>query len=258
MKVVILAGGFGTRLGEYTQDIPKPMVTIGNEPIIMHIMRIYASYGFKDFVLALGYKGDVIRDYFVNYRTLQSNVSVNLKSGDFNFFDDGLLDWNVTLVDTGLNTQTGGRLRKLEPFIGADPFMITYGDGLANIDLQNLKIFHQSHGKILTISAVRPTARFGELVIKGSKVERFEEKPQLHQGWVNGGFMVANHELLEVIGSDDVMLEREPMERLFKDNELMAFKHDGFWQCMDNKRDRDLLEELFVKGAPWKSEAGNG
>ena len=251
MKVVILAGGFGTRLSEYSGSIPKPLVPIGGKPIIWHIMQHYASYGHKDFYIALGYKSESIKEYFLNYRTLSSNFTLDLGSGEVTLHQHDTLDWRVTLVETGLKTLTGGRVKLLKPFIGDQTFLLTYGDGVANIDLDGLVKFHKSHGKLVTITAVRPTARFGELEINAKRVIRFEEKPQLEEGWVNGGFMVIEPKFFDFIEGDQTMIEREPMEKAASLGELMAFCHQGFWQCMDTKRDHDILEKLWTTSAPW-------
>ncbi|MCB1144985.1 MAG: glucose-1-phosphate cytidylyltransferase [Leptospiraceae bacterium] len=252
MKVVILSGGFGTRLSEYTESIPKPMVTIGGKPMLWHIMNHYASFGYKDFYLALGYKAEVVKEYFLNYRSLNSDFSVSLETGTISHYNSPPVDWNVTLVNTGLNTLTGGRVLRMKEYIDGETFMLTYGDGLSNINIQKLVEFHKSHGKMATITAVHPAARFGELDLIGNKVESFEEKPQIREGWINGGFMVLNPEFLDLIEGDQTILEKKPLETVAKKSELMAFKHDGFWQCMDTKRDRDHLEELYISGtAPW-------
>ncbi len=225
MKVVILAGGYGTRLSEYTRTIPKPMVKIAGKPIIFHIMEHYAKYGFKDFYIALGYKGDVIKNYF------------NKKK----------LDWNVNLIQTGLNTMTGGRLKRLKKFLGKETFMMTYGDGVSNIDLKKLIKFHKKKNKLVTLTAVRPPARFGVLKIKGTKVKYFKEKSRLDEGWINGGFFVIEPSFLKIIKNDNTFLEKEPLEMVTKKGQLNAFKHNGFWQCMDTKRDKDKLEKILKK-----------
>lgn len=254
MKVVLLAGGYGTRLSEYTEIIPKPMVKIGPYPIIWHIMNAYASFGFTDFGLALGYKGDVIKNYFQSYHSLNSDFSVNLRTGEIIRQSSYLPDWNVTLVDTGTDTMTGGRLKRLRHYIGDDErFMLTYGDGLSDVDLSALLAFHKGHGKLATLCAVRPTARFGELKITDDQVMNFDEKPQLGQGWINGGFFVFEQEIFDLIQGDNIMLEREPLSELAQRGELMSFKHEGFWQCMDNIRDHQILNNLWEQGqAPWK------
>ena len=253
MKVVILAGGFGTRLSEYTNVIPKPMVPIGGKPILWHIMQFYAKYGHKDFYVALGYRSEVIKDYFLNYRELNSDFTLDLNSGDIEHHEVNSEDWKVTLIDTGDKTMTGGRLKRLQKFIGNEPFLLTYGDGVSDVNLKDLVKFHKNHGKMVTMSAVRPTARFGELDIKDSLVKSFKEKPRLHQGWINGGFFVIEPKFFDLIKGDETLLEREPLEKATQKEELMAYKHDGFWQCMDTKRDHDFLEDLWIKGnAPWK------
>ena len=250
MKVVILAGGFGSRLSEYTDKIPKPMVTIGGRPILWHIMRTYASFGYNDFYLALGYKAELVKDYFLHYRSLNTDFTVDLSNGKVESHQTDATDWRVTLVDTGLETMTGGRIKRLKKFVGNEPFMLTYGDGVANIDIDALLKFHKSHGKMVTLTGVRPSARFGDLEFDGNRVVSFEEKPQLHEGWINGGFFVCQPELLDYIDNDNQMLEREPLERVVNDGELMAYKHEGFWHCMDTRRDHDLLESLWESGAP--------
>jgi len=251
MKVIILAGGFGTRLAEYTDVIPKPMVPVGGRPILWHIMQAYAHFGHKDFYVALGYKAEVIKEYFLNYRALRSDFTVDLSSGGITSHQHDPVDWNVTLVHTGDTTMTGGRVKRLRSFIGDESFMLTYGDGVSNIDMDALLEFHRSHGRMVTISAVRPSARFGELDMDGDRVVSFKEKPQLHEGWINGGFLVIEPAFFDLIAGDDTMLEREPLEAASMAGELMAYRHDGFWHCMDTKRDHELLEHLWAKGAPW-------
>lgn len=252
MKVILLAGGFGTRLAEYTEAIPKPMVTVGGRPILWHIMRSYAYYGHKDFLVALGYKSEIIKDFFFRYRSLNSDFTVDLASGLVTPHETDQVDWRVTLVDTGLHSMTGGRVKRLQPFIGNEAFMLTYGDGLANIDLEALLDFHRSHGKMVTVTAVHPSARFGELMIESDQVLSFQEKPQMGLGWINGGYFVFEPEFFDLITDDATILEREPLEQAASLGELMAYRHDGFWQCMDTKRDRDLLEDLWQSGkAAW-------
>jgi len=253
MKVVILAGGFGTRLSEYTESIPKPMVSIGGKPILWHIMNTYARSGHKDFYIALGYKSEVIKEYFLNYRTLNSDFTVDLSDGSLVAHQQDTVDWKVTLVDTGLNSMTGGRVKRMKDFIGNEPFLLTYGDGVADIDVDALLRFHQSHGKMVTVSAVHPGARFGELDIQNHVVTSFKEKPQTTQGWINGGYFVIEPSFFDLIEGDETILEKEPLERVAQMGELMSYQHDGFWQCMDTKRDRDALEELWQSDyAPWK------
>ncbi len=253
MKVIILAGGFGTRLSEYTEDIPKPMVTVGGKPILWHIMKTYAKFNHKDFYLALGYKAEMIKEYFLNYRSLNADFSVDLSTGSIEPYQLDDVDWKVTLANTGLKTMTGGRVKRLKSFIGNEPFMLTYGDGVSDIDLDALLKFHKSHGKMVTVSAVHPVARFGELNIEDQKVVTFQEKPRITQGWINGGYFIIEPSFFDLIDNDDTILEREPLERVAERGELMAYHHDGFWQCMDTKRDRESLEELWAAGnAPWK------
>jgi glucose-1-phosphate cytidylyltransferase len=252
MKVVILAGGFGTRLSEYTDAIPKPMVQIGGKPIIWHIMQHYAKFGHKEFVVALGYKAEVIREYFLQFNALNSDFTVDLSSGKVNWIGSVAPDWKVTLVDTGLDSLTGTRLKRLRPFLGEERFMLTYGDGVSNVNIDDLVTFHNEHGKLVTMTAVRPAARFGELEINSGSVKTFQEKPQLHSGWINGGFFVFEPGFLDAIPETNVMLERDPMQTVAKNHELMAFQHEGFWQCMDTKRDMETLSELWDSGnAPW-------
>ena len=253
MEVVILCGGYGTRLGEETQLRPKPMVEIGGKPILWHIMKIFEKHNMQDFHLALGYKANFIKDYFLKYNSLNNDFSVNLKSGKIKFNDIIEENWNINLTDTGLNTMTGGRLLRLkESLKNEETFMLTYGDGVSNVDLTRLLKFHKSHGKIATVTAVRPPVRFGELIINDNKVEEFAEKPQAGKGWINGGFFVFNKEIFNYIENDSIMLEREPLEKLSKMGELMAYKHDDFWQCMDTIREKEILEGLLnSNSAPW-------
>lgn len=251
MKVIILAGGFGTRLAEYTDFVPKPMVTIGGKPILWHIMQTFARFGHKDFYVALGYKAESIKEYFLNYRALNADFTVDLASGGVTSHRHDPSDWKVTLVNTGNSTMTGGRALRLQSFIGDEPCLLTYGDGVADIDIDALLAFHRSHGKMVTVSAVRPTARFGELELDGEIVASFDEKPQLHEGWINGGFFVLEPRFFDLIQDDSTMLEREPLEAAVQAGELMAYRHEGFWHCMDNKRDHELLEAMWAKGAPW-------
>jgi glucose-1-phosphate cytidylyltransferase len=253
MKVGILAGGVGTRLVEETEIKPKPMVEIGGRPILWHIMRHYAHYGMKDFVIALGYKGEVIKKYMVDYASLNSNLTVKLQTGDVEIHGGYRPDWTVQLIDTGVATLTGGRIKRLEPYVDGETFMLTWGDGVADVDLNKLLEFHKSHGKLVTLTAVRPPARFGHLVFDGEHVTQFSEKPQTMEGWINGAFFVLEPGVFEYIDGDDTQWEREPMERLAADGQLMAFRHTSFWQCMDTLRDKRLLEELWQRGnAPWK------
>lgn len=250
MKVVILAGGFGTRLSEYTESMPKPMISIGGKPILWHIMKSYAKFGHTDFNIALGYKAEIIKEYFVNYKSLNSDFTINLGTGNFTSHQSDDVDWKVTLVQTGLNSMTGGRIKRMKPFINNEPFLLTYGDGVSNINIESLINFHKSHGKMVTVSAVHPGARFGELDLKDDKVKTFKEKPQTTQGWINGGYFVIQPEFLDLIDGDSSILEQEPLERVAELGELMAYRHHGFWQCMDTKRDRDSLEEMWRLGNP--------
>lgn len=254
MKIVILAGGKGTRISEYTTRIPKPMVEIGEYPIIWHIMNWYSKFGYDDFVIALGYKATVIKEFFLNYYALNNDFSVNLSTGNIRFLNKNAKKWNITLVDTGLDTMTGGRIKRLKEIIGNETFMLTYGDGLSNIDIHKLVEFHRISGTIVTLSAVHPTARFGELNIDDDAiVNSFKEKPQLEDGRINGGFFVLKPEIFEYIKDDSTVLEREPLEKLVQEHQVSAYRHDGFWQSMDTVRERQILEELWKSGnAPWK------
>ena len=253
MKVIILAGGFGTRLSEYTDAIPKPMAKIGDKPILWHIMKIFEHHALNDFVLALGYKNEIIKEYFSKYSLLNSDFSIDLKSGNMEMHQVQSEDWNVTLVDTGLETMTGGRIKRLKDFIGNQTFMVTYGDGVGNIDIKNLIKFHKSHKRLATVTAVRPQARFGELEIVDDCVKSFKEKPQLDQGWINGGFFVLEPEVFDLISDDSVMFERQPLEELSSEENLMAYKHHGFWKCMDTRRDLEILNDLWNTNPPWFS-----
>ena len=253
MKVILLAGGFGTRFSEYTESLPKPMVTIGGKPILWHIMKYYAHYGHNQFYVALGYKAEMIKEFFLHYRTMNADFTVNLKNGDVIPHQQDDVDWKVTLVDTGLRSMTGGRVKQMKPYISNETCLMTYGDGVLDVDLDQLIAFHQNHGKMVTVTAVHPGARFGELVMKEDQVTFFQEKPQTGQGWINGGYFVLEPEFFDLIEEDQTILEREPLERAAKMGELMAFRHNGFWQCMDTKRDRNNLEEFWRSGkAPWK------
>ena len=255
MKAVILAGGLGSRLSEETAIKPKPMVEIGGKPILWHIMNIFSAHGVDEFIIALGYRGDVIKQYFLNFYALNNNLTIDLGSGETTIQNRDLPRWKVHLVDTGESTQTGGRVKRIEQWLCRDQsFMLTYGDGVANVDLSNVIRFHESHGRLATVTTVRPPARFGNIQCDDTnRVERFVEKPQAAEGWINGGFFVLNRGVLELIDGDDTLWEREPMERLAASGELMAYHHDGFWQPMDTLRDRKALEELWATGAaPWK------
>jgi glucose-1-phosphate cytidylyltransferase len=255
MRVAILAGGVGTRLAEETEIKPKPMVEIGGKPILWHIMMHYAYYGFKEFVIALGYKGEQIKKYMVDYCSLNNNLTVNLGDGRVSLHNGNgqLQNWTVDLIDTGQPTLTGGRIKRLAPYLGNRTFMLTWGDGVSNVNLPQLLEFHRSHGKLATVTAVRPPARFGRLEMRGNQVVDFSEKPQLGEGWINGAFFVLEPGILDYIDGDDTQWEREPMEGLTRDGQLMAYLHTGFWQCMDTLRDKKLLNDLWEQGnPPWK------
>jgi len=253
MKTIILAGGVGTRLQEETTVKPKPMVEIGGRPILWHIMNIYAAYGHKEFIVALGYRGDVIKHYFLNYYHLRNSLSVQLGNGRVEVHGGGREDWAVHLIDTGARTETGGRIKRLAPWVGGETFMMTYGDGVASINIHDLVAFHRRHHKLATVTAVRPPARFGGLTFDRDVVAQFVEKPQISEGWINGGFFVLEPGVLEYIGGDETIFEREPLDRLARDGQLMAYRHGAFWQCMDTLRDVRLLEDLWQEGnAPWK------
>jgi glucose-1-phosphate cytidylyltransferase len=253
MKAVILAGGLGTRLSEETVVRPKPMVEIGEKPILWHIMHVYAAHGITEFVLALGYKGELIKDYFLNFFALNNSLSVDLRSGKTTIHDGESLDWRVHLVDTGLDTQTGGRIKRLASWIGNETFLVTYGDGLADVNVRDLIRFHKAHGRLATVTAVRPPSRFGGLLVEGEQVISFLEKPQTGEGWINGGFFVLEPEVFDYIEGDETLWERDPLERLSADGQLRAFRHDGFFQPMDTLREKQLLEELWqTQKAPWK------
>ena len=254
MKTVILCGGLGTRLSEETQVKPKPMVEVGSRPILWHIMKIYELHGLSDFVLALGYKGEVIKDYFLNYHARLSDLTVHLKNGRIDYSNPTAEDWRVSLIDTGAATMTGGRLLRLRSHLASGgTFMLTYGDGVSNVDISALLAFHRSHGRIATVTAVRPPVRFGELTIEEKRVTHFQEKPQAGEGWINGGFFVFEPAVFDFIADDTTMLERAPLERLAQEKQLMVFQHPGFWQCMDTLRDKTMLEELWSSGkAPWE------
>lgn len=253
MKVAILAGGVGTRLVEETEVKPKPMVEIGGRPILWHIMMHYSHYGFKDFVIALGYKAELIKKYMVDYSSLNSNLTIDLKNNEVKRHDGNEKDWTIDLIDTGITTLTGGRLKRLAPYLGEGTFMLTWGDGVSDVNLRELLDFHHSHGKLATLTAVRPPARFGHLEFDGDGVAQFTEKPQTAEGWINGAFFVLEPGIFDYIDGDDTQWEKEPLERLAADRQLMAYRHSSFWQCMDTLRDKRLLQELWDSGsAPWK------
>ena len=251
-KVIILAGGYGTRLSEYTSNIPKPMVPIGGIPMIEHIMNHYSFYGFTEFIICLGYKQNIIKDYFVNYNYSSNDLHIDLASNEIQIFDKKRKDWKISLIDTGLDTKTGGRLKRVKHLLGKDTFLMTYGDGLSNINLLKKIDFHKIHNKSLTISAVRPQARFGELQISDGLIKSFKEKPQLKQGRINGGFFVVEPRFINYIDGDQDMLETKPMQRAIKNNDLAAYETDAFWRCVDSKRDLEYVQNLWETGkAKW-------
>ena len=250
MKTIILAGGFGTRLSEYTKLIPKPMVEIGGKPIIWHIMNHYARFGYKDFVVALGYKGEVIKNYFLQYYAQNNDFTIDLSNGAVSYINEHTRDWRVTLVDTGAGSMTGGRVLRLKDTIGNEDFMLTYGDAVSNVDISKLVQRYKEAGKLAMVTAVHPTARFGELQV--DFVRSFKEKPQVNQGWINGGFFVLSPKVFDYIENDLTTFEAEPLERLAAEGQLKTYRHEGFWQCMDTVRDRDMLNKMWDEGnAPW-------
>lgn len=253
MKVAILAGGMGTRLAEETEIRPKPMVEIGGQPILWHIMMHYAHFGFGDFVIAVGYKGEFIKRWVGEFAMLNSNMTVRTGTNQVILHDCPKLDWSIDVVDTGLKTETGGRIRRLAPWLGNKTFMLTWGDGVSDVDIRSLLEFHQAHGKLATMTVVRPPARFGYPELDGNQVVRFTEKPQTSEGWINGAFFVLEPGVFDYVEGDSIYWEREPMERLAADGQLMAYKHRSFWQCMDTVRDKRRLQELWDAGnPPWK------
>ena len=254
MKVVLLAGGLGTRLAEETDVKPKPMVEIGGHPILWHIMQAYASQGFNEFVVALGYKGEIIKQYFLNFFAANCDLAVDLGTGNVSYDARRSTDWKIHLVDTGKDTMTGGRLARLEHSLRPEgTFMLTYGDGVCDVDIKALHAFHKRHGRIATVTAVRPPARFGSMRFDGDCVTSFEEKPHTGEGWINGGFFVFEPAVFDYLDGDETVLEKHPLERLAAEGELLAFKHEGFWQCMDTIRDKLRLQEMWQSGdAPWK------
>ncbi len=253
MKTVILAGGLGTRLSEETEIKPKPLVEIGGRPILWHIMKQYSHYGFNEFFIALGYKGETIKRYFLDYYSLSSSMTIELASGKVKYHKQECEDWLVHLIDTGLATYTGGRVKRLADYLKDTTFMATYGDGVADINLSALIKFHRAHGRIATVTAVRPPARFGGLQFESDQVMAFLEKPQIGEGWINGGFLVFEPAIFDYLVDDESSLEVDALEKLAADGQLMAFRHEGFWQCMDTLRDKRLLESLWQKNeAPWK------
>ena len=253
MKVVILAGGLGTRLAEETEVKPKPMVEIGGRPILWHIMKHYTHFGFNEFFIALGYKSEFIKRYFLDYCTLNGSMTINFSNGKVEMHKEDCENWMLNLMDTGMQTNTGGRVKRLEPWLKNEPFMATYGDGVCNVDIKELLRFHRSHGRIATVTAVRPPARFGGLVFDGDLIAEFTEKPQIGEGWINGGFMVFEPEIFDYLKGDLSSLEGDALEKLANDHQLAAYKHSDFWQCMDTLRDKKLLERLWQEGnASWK------
>jgi glucose-1-phosphate cytidylyltransferase len=253
MKVVILAGGLGTRLAEETEVKPKPMVEIGGWPILWHILKHYGHYGFREFFVALGYKGDFIKHFFMDYCNLNGDMTVRFSQGEIERHKGEKDDWTVHLFNTGQDTATGGRVKRLEKWLKDETFMLTYGDGVSDVNLQDLVSFHRAHGCAATITAVRPPARFGGLIFEGDSVAEFTEKPQVGEGWINGGFMVLEPKIFRYLDGDQSILEKDGLERLAREHQLVAYRHDNFWQCMDTLRDKRLLESLWQQGrAPWK------
>ena len=254
MKVVILAGGFGSRLSEETHLRPKPMVEIGGRPIIWHIMKHYSHHGFNEFVICLGYMGYVIKEYFVNYYLHLSDITVDVKTNSYTTHDSKAEPWKVTLVDTGAETMTGGRVRRAAPFLNNEPFFLTYGDGVGDVDLEAELAFHRSHNKLMTVLAVQPSGRFGALALDGNAVHTFAEKPAGDGNWINGGFFICEPGVIDYIAGDDTIFERDPVENLARDGQIQAFKHEGFWRPMDTLRDKNELQDLWDTGkAPWKT-----
>ncbi len=254
MKVAILAGGYGSRLAEETQVRPKPMVEIGGLPILWHIMKMFDYHGFNEFVIALGYKGEMIKEYMENYSKNNSHVTVDFRTQKISYEDYSRLEWRVDLIDTGRATLTGGRIKRLEAFLGNETFLCAFGDGVSDLDFKELVAFHRAHGRIATLTAVRPTARFGHVEFEGDQVKEFSEKPQTAEGWINGGFFVFEPAIFDYLDGDQTDLSVEPMRRLARDGQLMAYKHESFWQCMDTLREKFVLEHLWdTNKAPWKT-----
>lgn len=255
MKVVILAGGYGTRISEESHLRPKPMIEIGHRPILWHILKLYSSYGFNDFIICLGYKGFVIKEYFANYFLHESDVTFDFRNGNQNITHNHSAEpWKVTLVNTGIDTMTGGRIKRIQPYIGNEPFLLTYGDGVSNVDIHKLLDFHKMNGRLATVTSIQPEGRFGILDIDDlSQVRGFQEKPKGDHSWINGGFFVLQPEIFNYIEGDHTIFEKEPLEQLAKDGELTAYKHNGFWHPMDTLRDKNYLESLWASNkAPWK------
>jgi len=257
MKVVILAGGFGSRLSEETILKPKPMVEVGGKPILWHIMNSYSTHSFNEFIIALGYKQEMVKEYFLNFYAFNNDISINLTTGKTIFHNGKQPDWNIHLVDTGLHTQTGGRVKRLKNWLDTDkPFMLTYGDGVTDLDITALMRFHNSHGKLATVTTVRSPARFGRIGFTGDQVTDFYEKRKNSEGWINGGYFVIESKALDYIDGDHTVWEREPVENLARDGHLMGYRHNGFWSCMDTLKEKNLLEELWASGkAPWRTQA---
>ena len=256
MKVVILAGGLGTRLQEETSIRPKPMVEIGGQPILWHIMKHFCHHGHQDFYIALGYLGDYIKEYFLARYNLSGSMTIDFSRGEVRRQNTEQMQWTVNMIDTGIHTMTGGRLKQLQPWLGDEPFMLTYGDGVSNVDLQELISFHKQHNKLATVTAVRPPARFGGLTIDQGIVTEFTEKPIMSEGWINGGFMILDPCVFEYLGDDTCILEADSLEEIASNGQLAAYQHDGFWQCMDTLRDKNYLQNLWDQGQPpWKTWA---
>lgn len=255
MKVVLLAGGFGTRISEESHLKPKPMIEIGDQPILWHIMKHYSSYGYNEFIICAGYKQHLIKQYFADYYLHRSDITFDFSNGgEMTIHSNVSEPWKVTVVDTGLNSMTGGRVKRIQPYIGNEPFMLTYGDGVSDVDIGKLVSFHKAHGKLVTMTAIRPEGRFGVLDLEGNSIKAFREKSQEDMGYINGGFMVLQPEIFDYIEGDSTIFERAPLEAVANKDELMAYRHDGFWQCMDTQRDKQKLEELWESGnAPWRN-----
>lgn len=253
MKAVILAGGFGTRLSEETTLKPKPMVEVGGKPILWHIMKIFSTYDINEFVIALGYKSEVIKEYFLNFYAINNDITVDLASGKTTIHEGKQPDWKIHLVDTGLNTMTGGRLKRVRKWLGDEPFFFTYGDGVADINLHALLDFHKAHGKLATVTTVRPPARFGNIGFADERITEFYEKPETGEGWINGGYFVLDPKAIDYIDGDDTVWEQEPIRRLVADEQMMGYRHAGFWSCMDTLKEKNLLEQLWTQpDTPWR------